>query len=68
MCLTGGLLVRIQPEEAILTTTNLRRRLKRSRMSVPFSYRPELKKQGAILHVLPPKNPVKHRMVNQPDQ
>jgi len=36
-------------------------------MSVPFSYRPELKKQGAILHVLPPKNPVKHRMVNEPD-
>jgi hypothetical protein len=37
-------------------------------MSVPFSYRLKLKKQAAILHARPSKNPVKHRMVNEPDQ
>jgi hypothetical protein len=58
------LLVRIQPEEPIsqqqLTDTERWTQNARA-VFLPV----ELQETGAILHVLPPKNPVKNRTVNR---
>jgi hypothetical protein len=60
------LLVRIQPEEPILQQLAATTETVSDERAVFLPSKTQ--ETGAILQVLPLKNPVKHRMVNEPDQ